>query len=89
MDKILVKMLETTFGRSFIVGVFIAMATAISFLAIRYGAQEQAIQALNNRLIETEQRHKAENEARWKADIERSNEFLNRLERATKGMKRK
>ena len=89
MDKILAKMLETQFGRSFITGVFVAMSTAIAALAAHDISQMSVIQQLNDRLIETEQRHRAENDARWRADIERSQALLERLQQATSKINKK
>lgn len=89
MDKILVKMMETTFGRSFIAGVFIAMASAISFLAFHVVENTKVIQQLNDRLIETEQRHQAENNERWRADIKRSEDILERVQKATETIKKR
>lgn len=89
MDKILVKMLGTTFGRSFIAGVFIAMAAAIGGLWRYTHLQGEKIQALNDRLVQAEHLYRMESEARWRADIERSQGLLNRLEQATKSMKKR
>jgi hypothetical protein len=89
MDKILVQLLGTTFGRSFIAGVFIAMSTAIAALSAHAIGQTKVIQNLNDRLIETERKHKEDSDARWRADIERSNGLLRKIQEATKSMKRR
>lgn len=83
------ELLGTTLGRSFVVGVFLAMAIAIGSLSRHVMVQAEKIQHLNDRLIEAEHKYRMESEARWRADIERSQGLLNRLEQATKSMKKR